>query len=73
MRAAYATCLLPDATENLCRMLGEAKDIAPFAECLYNGAPFTAPTVAGAVLRRFERVQGMVLDYRERSVAASIQ
>lgn len=54
-RAAYATCLLADSTQNLCRMLSESSDIAPFAECLYNQAPFHTGNVALAALKRMER------------------
>lgn len=53
-RAAYATCLLPNATENLCRMLADADDISAFAECLYNGAVFNSAAVANAVVTRAE-------------------
>ena len=70
-RAAYATCLLPDATQNLCRMLLEAGDIAAFAECLYNRAPFNPTSVANAVLRRVAERGRFTLDYQETHVAVS--
>lgn len=58
-RAAYATCLIVDATQNLCRMLANEREIAYFTECLYNQAPFSVQEVTLAVLKRMERMEKM--------------
>ena len=56
MRAAYATCLIPDGTAQLQKMLrsGNAA-FEPFCECLYNNAPFEMEPVAAGVVERTAR------------------
>jgi hypothetical protein len=56
-RAAYSACLLPDATQYLCRMLTNESGIEIFAECLYNQPHFNVKEVAFAVLTRMERLE----------------
>jgi hypothetical protein len=56
-RAAYAACLLPDATSAICCSLRRAQDVAVLAECLANHAPFEVDTVASAVIDYFRRVK----------------
>lgn len=52
-RAAYATCLLPDATSRIIGMWlsGGSIAYAAFCECLYNNALFDAKTVAAAIAK----------------------
>lgn len=52
IRAAYAACLLPDATDVMVRMLDDSKDIAAFSECLYNHAYFDVERMGLAVIAR---------------------
>lgn len=54
-RAAYAACLLPDATSSMVHALSKESELNAFTECLYNGALFDGPTVAGAVVDHLER------------------
>lgn len=56
MRAAYATCLIPDGTTQLQRMLrsGDAA-FGAFRECLYNNALFDMQSVAEGVIERTAR------------------
>ncbi len=51
-RAAYAACLVPDATEYLKRALIESPDDIVFAECLANGAAFDSLKVAQSMIER---------------------
>lgn len=51
-RAAYAACLVPDATEYLQRSLVESRENHVLAECLANNAPFDVNAVAQAMLDR---------------------
>jgi hypothetical protein len=55
-RAAYATCLVPDGTTQLQKMLrsGTAAFV-PFFECLYNNALFEMEPVAAGVVERTAR------------------
>jgi len=52
-RAAYAACLLPDATAFVVRALNVSPDMAPFIECLYNNARFDVRDVAAAVVQHY--------------------
>lgn len=62
IRAAYAVCLLPDATDAIVRMLDESSNIVAFSECLYNRAPFDTRRVALAVISRTGRRGGTVFE-----------
>jgi hypothetical protein len=55
-RAAYATCLLPDATAQLSKMLKEPEGFRTFCECLYNGVAFDPSVIAQAILDRLGRL-----------------
>lgn len=70
IRAAYAACLVLDATATINRMLVEAPDIMAFSECLYNGAPFNPTSVAMSVVRRVGRRGDFTLVYKEQHVDA---
>jgi hypothetical protein len=62
IRAAYAVCLLPDATDKILKMIKESKTAEAFSECLYNRAPFDTNAVALAVIERASRSIGMVFE-----------
>lgn len=51
-RAAYAACLVPDATIYLQRSLVESRENHVLAECVANCAPFDANVVAQAMVDR---------------------
>ncbi len=70
MRAAYAACLLMDATSTINRMLLEASEVLAFSECLYNGAPFDPTPVAMAVVQRAKRNGNFTLSYKDQHVDA---
>lgn len=53
-RAAYAACLLPDATDSVVAALKKASDLYAFSECLYNSAPIRTPEVAQAVIHHID-------------------
>lgn len=59
-RAAYAACLVPNATRSIVTMLEKSDDIAPFVECLYNRALFDVDAVAAAVEMHLGRVRNAV-------------
>jgi len=63
-RAAYATCLTPDATRNMVLMLNSGGSLAAFNECLYNRAAFDPISVGHAFISRVANL-GKVLDARE--------
>jgi hypothetical protein len=69
-RAAYATCLTPDATRNMVTMLSSGS-IAAFNECLYNRAPFDPIAVSHALITRLEH-QGSLIETCDRSIAVKI-
>jgi hypothetical protein len=54
-RAAYAACLVPDATQSLICSLRVNRDTVAFSECLLNTARFDPRPVARAVLEKFEK------------------
>lgn len=54
-RAAYAACLVPDASKHIALALTMSADIGPFVECLHNGAVFDTGEVAMAVVEHFAR------------------
>lgn len=54
-RAAYAACLVPDATHSLECALKTSHAIYAFTECLYNNAYFDPDKVAVAVLMHFNK------------------
>jgi hypothetical protein len=69
-RAAYAACLLPDATVAIETMLARSNDIAAFVECLYNNARFDVARVARALVRYFSDHTGYhVVDNGETVIA----
>jgi predicted NACHT family NTPase len=70
-RAAYASCLIPDATQHLCGMLG-ANELGVFTECLYNQPSFRATEVAIAVVSRMDRTELFKIDYGPQSVKVNI-
>lgn len=54
-RAAYAACLMPDATQSIILALKVNKnDLYAFTECIYNNAPFDTDLVAKAVIQHFD-------------------
>ena len=55
-RAAYAACLVPDATRSIVVSLAQSADVAVLTECLYNRALFASDEVAAAIADHFERV-----------------
>ena len=57
-RAAYAACLLPDATGSIVRALAASADIAAFVECLYNNARFNVEDVSAAILDHLVKYGG---------------
>jgi hypothetical protein len=61
VRAAYAACLMPDATNAIVRMLQTSDDIAPFVECLYNNARFDVRAVASAICKHFVKFRGFTV------------
>ena len=65
-RAAYATCLSPDATTGMVCALRKTSNIQTFSECLFNQAPFDVERVARAVLEHFECFQPFTR-YRSRT------
>lgn len=52
-RAAYAACLVPDATASIVKVLAQERELNVFIECLYNGALFDVVRVADAVVQYF--------------------
>jgi hypothetical protein len=53
-RAAYAACLVPDATESIVSALKvNPNDLFAFSECVYNNAPFDSVKVAEGVIQHF--------------------
>jgi hypothetical protein len=70
-RAAYATCLTPDATRNMVRMLASSGSLAAFNECLYNRAAFDPTAVAQAFITRIEKA-GKLIDIKENRITARI-
>jgi hypothetical protein len=56
-RAAYAACLLQDATVSMKVALARGSDIAAFVECLNNGARFDPSAVAPAVVEHFVKFE----------------
>jgi hypothetical protein len=55
-RAAYAACLVPDATASIIDALRKEDNISVVAECLYNNAIFDVPRVAASLLKHFSRL-----------------
>ena len=70
-RAAYAACLLPDATAAMARMLAESSDVIAFRECLYNRAPFDLATISPAVVSRAARLGSFIMEQSERGLHIS--
>ena len=56
-RAAYAACLVPDATKAIVAALSKDDDLGPVVECFYNRALFNASDVARALVGYFNRVR----------------
>lgn len=52
-RAAYAACLMPDATSVLSAALKRASDVGVLVECFVNNAPFDSLTIALDILAHF--------------------
>ncbi len=52
-RAAYAACLIPDATRCLVKSLQKGLELHVLVECLANNAAFDAKEVAKAVVQRY--------------------
>ena len=71
-RAAYATCLLPDATGKLIDMLSIGGTMAYFRECLYNRAAFDADEIAEAVIGWTERFGTCVFAERDSGIAVEV-
>ncbi len=71
-RAAYATCLLPDATKKLIEMLSIGGTMALFRECLYNRAAFDADEIAEAVIGWNERFGKVLFVERETGIAVEL-
>lgn len=69
-RAAYAACLVPDATQSLEQALKISHDVYAFTECLYNNAYFDPDKVAVAVLMHFSKYQ--VFDYESTNNSLSV-
>lgn len=57
-RAAYACCLLPNATTAIKDMLRRAESIGPFLECLSNRASFDPSVIAEALVVRVGKTAG---------------
>jgi hypothetical protein len=60
-RAAYAACLVPDATTSLVEALNKDPGILAVVECLYNNAAFDPGIVAVAVEDHFKKFGGYSL------------
>ncbi len=73
MRAAYAACLLPDATGILCAMLRATSGLNAFNECLYNGAPFDESVISRAVLDRVKRLGDYAVTYEASQVKVKLK
>ena len=54
-RAAYAACLLPNATDSMVYALTKDEDVGAFIECLHNRAAFEPGDVADAVVQHFSK------------------
>lgn len=54
-RAAYAACLLPDATASMVYALTNDEDISAFIECLHNRAAFEPGDVADGIVQHFTK------------------
>jgi hypothetical protein len=52
-RAAYAACLLPDATTTISCSLKYGDSVYVLSECLANGAAFNVPSIAKAIIEYF--------------------
>ena len=52
-RAAYAACLMPDATSVLSAALKRSSDIGVLVECFVNNAPFDSLSIALDILAHF--------------------
>ena len=72
LRAAYATCLLPDGTFNIRRMLDEPEVPQAFYECLYNQAAFDTLVIAGAVADFVERTGRFVRAHEPAGICAHL-
>jgi hypothetical protein len=68
-RAAYAACLVPDATSHMLDMLRSPNGHQAFIECLYNGASFNMLRVAESVIDRVSRGTCELTALSTRSVA----
>lgn len=60
-RAAYAACLIPDATGSIIKSLEAGDDIGAFIECLYNNARFDVMDVSEAIVKHLIRHRGFSL------------
>jgi hypothetical protein len=69
-RAAYATCLRPNATEALSRALASSKDLFVLMECLNNNAAFEPKVVAHAVSNHFSRFPDTFMYTRDNEIIA---
>ncbi|MCW5982733.1 MAG: hypothetical protein KIT09_31885 [Bryobacteraceae bacterium] len=72
-RAAYAACLLPDATKQLVHMLAYGQATPFFRECLYNRAAFDVQEVSNAVLKRQRTGGKVVFVERDGAIRVSIE
>ena len=54
-RAAYAACMLTDATGYLEVALSECEDVSVFTECLYNNVPLDPEPIARAVISHYDK------------------
>lgn len=55
LRAAYAACLIPDATQSVYSALTNSRTIEAARECLQNSARFDPDVVAAAVFHHFDK------------------
>ena len=54
-RAAYAACLVPDASHYLRRILYRSGDLNVFVECLRNNAKFSPKSIASSLVKHYKK------------------
>jgi hypothetical protein len=72
-RAAYAACLVPDATAYLQQALLKEREMHFLIECLSNNAPFDAEVVARALIKHFRRFRDFVYQKDAKSIRTGLK